>query len=118
MSLEINSMFRKYAGTLADIDLAENQATQSANTVKREKEVKHKAGKKSLSENMAGKGLAHSGISLGENVKMQKAFDSSNADADAALQTVLTNIAKKRLSAQQEWDQYNAASKLAQLGIQ
>lgn len=117
MSLLVNSLFRKYAGTLANLDLQESQAKQQAGQADIARRDEHKQGLTDLSEAMATRGLAHSGISLGENVKMRKAFDKANADADAALQTVLTNIAKQRLAAKEEYDANSAADKLAQLGI-
>lgn len=117
MSLEMSALFRKYAGTLANIDLQENQAKQQAAVSQRERKTTHKDNLKTLSEDMSGRGLAHSGIALGKNVKLRKAFEQSNADADAALQTVLTNVAKQRLAAQQEYDSARAADQLARIGM-
>lgn len=115
MSLELNAMFRKLAGTLANLDLQENQARQGANRQRMEREDSNKDSQKKLSETMSGRGLAHSGISLGQNVKLQKAFQNTEADADQALQTVLTNVAKNRLAAQSEFDQGSAATALSRL---
>jgi len=115
MSLELNSLFRKYAGTLADIDSSEADTRRAYNASKRDLRIDRDKNKKSLSNKLAGQGLANSGIGLEENVKLNQAYTNANVDSDGAFQAQLSNLARKRLQAKAIHDESVALSNMTQL---
>lgn len=114
-ALELASLFRKYTGTLADIDLSQNQAKQAYGSTKRDLGLSQSKNRKVLSEKMAGQGLANSGISLKENVDLNTAYANAGADADAQNNANLAVLAKKRLDAKAQYDEGTALSKMTSL---
>jgi hypothetical protein len=114
-ALELSSLFRKYTGTLADIDLDSHDATRSYNNTKRDLGKSRLENKKTLSNKMAGQGLANSGISLEENVNLEKAYTTAGADADAQHQANLSRLAKQRLDAKGDYNEGTALSKMTSL---
>jgi len=114
-ALELASLFRKYTGTLADIDLEQNKAGQSYNAAKRDLGLSKSKNRKVLSEKMAGQGLANSGVSAKENVDLNVAYDNAGADADAQQAANLAVLAKKRLDAKANYDEGTALSKMTSL---
>jgi len=114
-ALELASLFRKYTGTLADIDLEQNKSKQSFGSAKRDLNLSRSKNRKILSEKMAGQGLANSGISLKENVDLNTAYDNAGADADAQQANNLATLAKKRLDAKAQYDEGVALSQMTSL---
>lgn len=114
-ALELSSLFRKYTGNLADIDLDEANAKRSYNRTKRDLNTSRLKNKKSLSNRMSYQGLANSGVSLEENTDLEKAYTTAGADADAQNQANLSTLAKKRLDAKGDYDENVALSKMTSL---
>ena len=114
-ALELASLFRKYQGTLADIDLEQNKSGLSYNSAKRDLGLSKSKNRKILSEKMAGQGLANSGIAAKENVDLNVAYDNAGADANAQQQANLATLAKKRLDAKANYDEGTALSKMTSL---
>lgn len=114
-ALELSSLFRKYSGTLADIDLQEADAKRQYNRSKRDLSESRRLNKRKLSNNMAYQGLANSGISLEENTELEKAYTNAGADADAQNQANLSQFAKKRLDAKADYNEGTALSKMSTL---
>jgi hypothetical protein len=104
VSLEINALFRKYAENLANLDLQGNNAEQAYGSNVRNISLNRDADLKKLSENMAGRGLTHSGINLQNNVSLNKTYDEGRNRADQEQRRIFTEIAKKKLAAQQDYD--------------
>lgn len=103
MSLELNALFRKYATTLANLDSQEFQANQAAETGRVARDRKLQSSEKNLSDVMANKGMTHSGVNLSENVNLKRAYGEESARADQEQARLLTEIAKKRLEAESEF---------------
>lgn len=103
MSLELNALFRKYATTLANLDSQEFQANQAAETGRIARDRKLQSSEKNLSDAMASKGMTHSGVNLSENVNLKRAYGEESARADQEHSRLLTEIAKKRLEAESEF---------------
>ena len=114
-ALELSSLFRKYTGTLADIDLSQGDAQRNYDNTRRDLSESRLKNKTSLSNKMAGQGLAQSGISLKENVDLENAYTTAGADADAQHQANLTKLAKQRLDAKGDYDEGVALSQLTSL---
>ena len=114
-ALELASLFRKYTGTLADIDLEEAKAKQTYGSAKRDLDLSRSRNRKTLSEKMAGQGLANSGISLKENIDLNTMYDNARHDLDANNQNNLSTLAKKRLDAKSNYDEGVALSKMTDL---
>lgn len=115
MSLQLNSLFRKYAGTLADIDYQENNAKRNHGVFERDMRIQRLQDKKSLSNKLSGQGIANSGIGLSENVKLNKAYTNAGADANAQHQAQLSQLARKRLEAKAVHDESVALHNMTQL---
>jgi hypothetical protein len=114
-ALELASLFRKYTGTLADIDLEQNRAKAVYGSTKRDLDLSHSKNRKVLSEKMSGQGLGNSGISLKENVDLNTAYANAGADVDAQNNANLAVLAKKRLDAKAQYDEGTALSKMTSL---
>lgn len=114
-ALELASLFRKYTGQLADIDLNEADSKREYGQVKRDLGQQRTKNKRTLSNQMATQGLSNSGISLTENTDLEKAYNQASADADAQQKANLTRLAKMRLSAKGDYDEGVALSKMTQL---
>ena len=72
MSLALNALFRKYAGVQADLDSSEFRAQQAATKAQTSLDANTKDSEKNLSDNMATKGMTHSGVNLQENTKIKR----------------------------------------------
>lgn len=114
-ALELSALFRKYSGTLADIDLQENQDKYNYEKTKRDLNISRKDNKSTLDNRMATQGIANSGIALKENVDLNKAYQNAGADANAQNQANLSRLAKKRLDAKGNYDEGVALSKMTSL---
>ena len=114
-ALELQSLFRKYQGTLADVDLEQGKADLSYKSTKRDLGLSRGKNRKVLSEKMSGQGLGNSGISAKQNVDLNVAYDNAGADADAQNANNLATLAKKRLDAKSEYDEGTALSKMTSL---
>jgi hypothetical protein len=115
MSLELNSLFRKYAGTLANIDASESDQNREFAASQRDLEISREGNQKGLSEKLAGQGLANSGIGLEENVKLNTAYTNAGADSAANHQANMSTLARKRLEAQAVHNESAALSQLTSL---
>ena len=115
MSLELNSLFRKYAGTLADIDDLEHKQNREYAATTRDLKTARRENQTGLANKMSGQGLGNSGISLNENVKLNKAYDNANADAAGQQNANMATLARKRLEAQAIHNEGVALSQMTSL---
>jgi hypothetical protein len=115
MSLALNAAFRKYAAMQANLDSEEYNANKAATETKMKMDRNLKSGEKSLADTMASKGMTHSGVNLDKNVELKKAYGEDSAAADQAQATLLSNIAKKRLEAESEYNTAKAYDPIQQL---
>ena len=115
MSLALNALFRKYSTVLANLDSQEFQTNQAADTKRVESDRNLARGEKKLSDAMASKGMTHSGVNLSENVNLKKAYGEDRARADQEQARMLTEIAKKRIDAESEYQTGRAYDPIQQL---
>lgn len=112
MSLELNALFRKYAQQMADYDFEENTAQSAyANNVKDMGEARHRD-LKQLANSMASSGMTHSGANLEANVNVQKGYDEGKVRADQERNRLISDLARRRLAAQQDFEAAKAADSL------
>lgn len=114
-ALELASLFRKYTGTLADIDLQEAQNTRLYNQTTRDLRDSKKENVRKTTNNMATQGLTHSGTNLKAKVDLNKAYEKAGADASAQNKANLSTLAKKRLDAKGDYDEGVALSKMSSI---
>jgi hypothetical protein len=98
VSLELNALFRKYASDLADLDQQQNQSQQKYNGNIKTGEDNRLGDLRKLSETFAGRGLAHSGISLGQQVKTNTGYDTARAAMDEQQKQDMITIDSNRAS--------------------
>ena len=102
--LEVAALFRKYAGEMANLDTQQNDAQQAYSANVKTLGEGRKRDLRTLQDNFAGKGLTHSGINLQENVNLNKTYDEGQARADQEQKRLMTELARKRLLAQEDYD--------------
>jgi len=112
MSLELNALFRKYAQQLADYDQEESigQSTYN-NSLKDMGESRHRD-LKQLANSMASSGMTHSGVNLEGNVTLNKTYDEGKNRADQERNRLISDLARKRLAAQQDYEAAKAADSM------
>lgn len=115
MSLSLNALFRKYATIQANLDTQEFQTNQAAETNRKSGTEKLAKGEKNLSDSMATKGMTHSGVNLAANTSLKKAYGEDRNRADQEQARVLTEIAKKRLEAESDFQSAKAFDPIQQL---
>lgn len=115
MSLALNALFRKYMGIQANLDSQEFQINQAAETNRIAGERQLKDSEKNLSAAMSSKGMSHSGVNLEQNVNLKKAYGEQTARAEQETQRLLTDIAKKRLEAESEYQSAKAYDPIQQI---
>lgn len=108
MSLALNALFRKYATTLANLDTQEFQGNEETRNVKKDLQEQFRRSDKSRMDSSATRGMTHSGDNLSQATELRKTLGEGNAKADAANARLLTDIAKKRIDAQSEYDSARA----------
>lgn len=114
-ALELQSLYRKYMGDLADIDLAENRSTQQYQSTKRDLAENRKLKTRRLADEAAARNMSNSGIFLRDRSDLERAYDRAGADADAQQQANLSQFARNRLNAKAVHDEGVALSKLTSL---
>lgn len=114
-ALQLQSLFRKYQGELADIDLNAADSKRNYDRTKRDLRESRRLGTRNLADSMAGRGMAHSGVHLERRADMERQFTNANADADAQRRADLNRIAKARLKAKGDYDEGVALSKLTSM---
>ena len=112
MSLELNALFRKYAAQMADYDSTENATQQAyANSVRDMGEARHRD-LRQLAASMASSGMTHSGANLEGNVNLNKAYEDNKVRVDQERNRAISDLARKRLAAQQDYQAAEAADSL------
>jgi len=115
MSLSLNALFRKYATTQANLDSQEFQTNQAAETNRKSRTETLAKDEKNLSDIMATKGMTHSGVNLSANTSLKKAYGENSGRADQEQARMLTEIAKKRLDAESDFQSAKAYDPIRQL---
>lgn len=115
MSLELNALFRKYAGVQADLDSAEFRANQAATKAQKSLDANTKDSEKGLADAMASKGMTHSGVNLAENVKIKRLHGENTDKIRADQAASLADIARKRLESTSEFETGKAYDPIKQL---
>ncbi len=114
-ALELQSLFRKYQGELADIDLSEAENNRAYNRTQRDLRENRRVNRKGISDSAASQGLSHSGIHLENLTDLEKAYDRAGSDAQAQQQANLARLQKQRLDSKARYDEGVALSKMTSL---
>ena len=114
-ALELQSLFRKYQGDLADIDLSEHNSNRMYGQTKRDLSRNRMEGRAKIADNAASRGLSHSGLHLKQQTDLEKAYERSGADADAQQKANLANIARQRINSEASYNEGVALSKMQSL---
>ncbi len=104
MSLELNALWRKYMEQTADLDSAEAGLNASHNDNANNLRETRTRDLKSLAASMASKGMAHSGVALEGNTALNKSYDEGQARADQERNRLISDLARKRLAAKQDYE--------------
>ena len=101
----LNVLLRRFGSDRAALDMEENRARSayemSVGDLGRTQDLRRQG----LNEQMADRGLTHSGIALKQNTLQQEAANRENQRAATSMNDLLANIARKRLEAQYAFDE-------------
>ena len=100
----LNVLLRKFGSDRAALDMEENRARSQYGMTTQDLTRNQGLRTQGLNEQMADRGLTHSGIAAKQNLMLQQQANTENQKAAMAMNDILANIARKRLEAQYAFD--------------